>query len=135
MDYKELIESLRFMATQGKRYGMAVVVMDNAADAIEELQQIADHYEETAKDYFKDICYYLERVPKWISVKERLPRSNGFYMVKVGAAYRPIRIYEYKPCEWYEGKNLWKADNGAYCFNHFVSHWMPLPSAEGLNDA
>ena len=47
-----------------------------AADAIEELQQIAAHYEETAHDYFKDVCYYLERVPKWIPVTERLPKAE-----------------------------------------------------------
>ena len=43
----------------------------NAADAIEELQQIAAHYEETSMDYFKDVCYYMDRVQKWIPITSR----------------------------------------------------------------
>lgn len=94
-----------------------------AADAIEALQRACANYAEMATEQ------------EWIPVKERLPENNGFYMVKVGATYRPIRIYEYKPCEWYEGENLWKADDGSYCFNHFVTHWMPLPDPPKEDEA
>lgn len=48
VDYKELIESLRVMSKQGKRYGMAVIIMEQAADAIEELSK-----------------------PKWIEIESR----------------------------------------------------------------
>ena len=37
---------------------------DDAADAIEELQQIADHHEQTAKDYWKEACEYKAQLPK-----------------------------------------------------------------------
>ena len=40
--YEELVERLRFLAKQGKRYGMAVVSFQEAADAIEELQKVAN---------------------------------------------------------------------------------------------
>lgn len=36
----------------------------DAAAAIEELQQIADHYEQTAKDYWKEACEYKAQLPK-----------------------------------------------------------------------
>ena len=39
-------------------------VMHDAAAAIEELQQIADHYEQTAKDYWKEACEYKAQLPK-----------------------------------------------------------------------
>jgi hypothetical protein len=36
----------------------------DAAAAIEELQQIADHHEQTAKDYWKEACEYKAQLPK-----------------------------------------------------------------------
>ncbi len=78
-DYEELVKKLRKAAYIAKMQGSNpyrfVAHYIAAADAIEELQQIEGHYEGCAKDYFKDVCYYLERVPKWISVEERLPEG------------------------------------------------------------
>lgn len=42
-----------------------------AASAIEELQQIADRHEQTAKDYWKEACEYKAELPKrgkWIRI-------------------------------------------------------------------
>ena len=64
---------------------------------------------------------------RWIPCSERLPDGQGFYLVSVGAPYKTVRVYEYKPCEWYENENLWKKEDGSYCFNWFVEAWMPLP--------
>ena len=64
---------------------------------------------------------------RWIPVSERLPDGQGFYLVSVGAPYKTVRVYEYKPCEWFENENLWKKEDGSYCFNWFVEAWMPLP--------
>ena len=64
---------------------------------------------------------------EWISVKERMPEKDDFYLVKVGAKYRPVRVYEYNPSDWHENENMWRTEDHTYCFNHFVSHWMPLP--------
>lgn len=47
-----------------------------AADAIEELQQIADHHEQTAKDYWKEACEYKAQLPKrgkWIARTDVAP--------------------------------------------------------------
>ena len=52
----------------------ATCAMD-AADAIEELRQIADHHEQSAKDYWKEACEYKAQLPKrgeWINSKERM---------------------------------------------------------------
>lgn len=69
----------------------------------------------------------IEPEPHWIPVSERLPDGQGFYLVSVGAPYKTVRVYEYKPCEWYENENLWKKEDGSYCLNWFVEAWMPLP--------
>lgn len=66
-------------------------------------------------------------VGEWIPVSERLPLKPGLYMVTVGAPYKPVRVYEYNPCEGYENENLWKGEDGAYVFNWFVEAWQNLP--------
>lgn len=69
----------------------------------------------------------LER-DRWISVEERLPEENGYYLVKVCSPHIPVRAYEYKPDrEWGGFDTLWKGYDGSYVFDHFVTHWMPLP--------
>lgn len=90
-----------------------------AADAIEELKQIAEHYEETAMDYYKDVCYYLDRVPKWIPVTERLPEE---YTRVIGfMAWKAMTAIEYQNGKWYLIDHLETLPDEA------VTHWMPLP--------
>ena len=81
-DYKNLVEALRHCVSDEKGvtkcagcpyYPDITGCMDrlhtDAAAAIEELQQIADHHEQTAKDYWKEACEYKAQLPKrgeWI---------------------------------------------------------------------
>ena len=44
-NYTEIIERLRFYSHQGTRYGMAVITMAAAADAIEELLSMVNKLE------------------------------------------------------------------------------------------
>lgn len=44
MDYTELVKDLRSLAKHGTRYGMAVVSIREAADAIEELQKAVNFH-------------------------------------------------------------------------------------------
>lgn len=114
--YEDLVKSLR---TDHDKYFARDM---EAADAIEELQQIAGHYEETAHDYFKDVCYYLERVPKWIPITDRLPEEVGKYLVcgRRRGKQTEIWVCEFMTLGFLKG---W-ANNAA---NPCVSHWMPLP--------
>ena len=72
-DYTKLVEALRFCFTPaGKGCGYCPAYGDtrpcriglDAADAIVELQQIAAHYEQSAKDYWKEACEYKAQLPK-----------------------------------------------------------------------
>lgn len=86
-EYKKLVEALRWCSvdeyvpykgfpmdeeTHGKELlekGYLYILHQRAAAAIEELQQIADHYEQTAKDCWKEACEYKAQLPKrgeWI---------------------------------------------------------------------
>lgn len=44
-----------------------------AADALEELQQIADHHEQKAKDYWKEACEYKQRIAE---LEAQLPKED-----------------------------------------------------------
>ena len=56
----------------------------------------------------------LREQPRWISVEERLPEEDGFYLV-----YGP---FIYRDTKWYDRKNF-----SQYFWKHDVTHWMPLP--------
>ena len=75
-DYTKMVEALRKVADYINCYDCDMwglgecdterksCVLHNAADAIEELQQIAEHHEQTAKDYWKEACEYKAQLPK-----------------------------------------------------------------------
>ena len=71
--------------------------------------------------------------PHWIPCSEKLPESDGFYLVTVCAEYRPVRIYCFSPYGMHEDKKYWMndCDCHSYVFNHFVEAWLPLPEPYG----
>lgn len=128
--YEDLIKDLRDpKCGDGTQY-TKIHMRREAADAIENLLKIIQRQ----KDSINCLAYDMSFTQRWIPVTERLPETNGEYLVKVGAPHKPIRIYEYKPTDLGDrNENLW-IGNGGYCFNWFVEYWMPLPSVEGLNE-
>ena len=143
-DYKELVEALRCkelekiacpdcaerecVANSGRGLWCRVPkLMDDAADAIEELLQIADHYEQTAKDYWQEACDYKAQIPHWISVEERLPDDSFQRVIATGGkemclafCYGRIGDVVY----WKKAKNKIDVCGG---FLRGITHWMPLP--------
>ena len=131
MKYDELIKDLRICAStfcescekcsHSNEHGDCYNGLKrSAADAIEGLQQIAGHYEESAHDYFKDVCYYLEHMPKWIPVSERLPEVGQKVLFSYrGCIKKRPRIF----IGWYNGKQ-W---DSLFATEYDVTHWMQLP--------
>ena len=66
--------------------------------------------------------------PKWISVEERLPEREVYFVRCIHnytdndeyECYK-VAIYLSEKCRWIDVGNLLK-----------VTHWMPIPSTEGL---
>ena len=110
-------------------------MMNASADALEELQQIADHYEQTAKDYWKEACEYKRRITdapnKWIPCKERLPESNGKYLVTWDglSGYTYVDILSYGYADDAETNPFWYFYDSEYgeCIHDNVIAWMLLP--------
>lgn len=61
------------------------------------------------------------RVPKWISVDNRLPEEDGYYLCCIKSALFPDRVYI----------DILECDKGSFEEGHIytdtVTHWMPLP--------
>ena len=60
-------------------------------------------------------------VPKWISVTEKLPEEDGYYLCCIKSSLFPDRIYI----------DILECDKSSFEEGHIytdtVTHWMPLP--------
>ena len=112
--YEDLIETLRFCAKNGYCHDcpyekpcagtMGDGLYCEAADAIEELSK-----------------------PRWIPVTERLPEKEGEYLTysKSGDVCRnAFLVFPDGMTKWYHNYEIWGG----------ITHWMPLPSTDGLNE-
>lgn len=63
---------------------------------------------------------------QWVSVKDRLPKKKGDYIIYNTDGIVWPYWYDADDNSWYDSCG-YKTD--------IVTHWMPLPSAEGLNEA
>ena len=61
------------------------------------------------------------RVPKWISVEDRLPEEDGYYLCCIKSSLFPDRVYI----------DILECDKGSFEEGHIytdtVTHWMPMP--------
>lgn len=106
--YDELVKRLR--AARAVVFKTEdVTLLGEAADAIEELLQKA------------------QQLPRWIPVTERLPEAGERVL-----CYCRANIYEVMKMRT-DGD--WVYDTNHVYMHSFVTHWMPLPSTEGLNEA
>lgn len=100
-------------------------IIIQAADAIEELSH---DYEKLAED-FNGAVELLHKRNCWIPVTERLPKEGEFVLVYVDLypnKHDGGVIAVSKRMDW----NYWQG----FGREIDITHWMPLPSTEGLNE-
>ena len=117
--YEKLMKELRDMSKLGMKYGMGVVKMREAADAIEELEGKHFMMKKTAE-------WLGEKVPRWIPVTEQPPLKVGDegytgYLVFANGHYE---IADYT-IDKYDNVPFFHVD-GEY--EPAVTHWMELPA-------
>ena len=115
--YKELVKELRDPCPHEN-----CILCQKAADAIEELQQIAEHYKGCFDDWYREACDYKATIPHWIPVTERLPDVFKHVLVNIpGMAPFPTvqEAFSEKNGLWYSNGFRYEADE--------ITHWMPLP--------
>ena len=64
---------------------------------------------------------YEDGKPKWISVKERLPKEWEDVLVRSWCGFCEVAIYLGTPGKW---RVCWSHDR---LEDNSVTHWMPLP--------
>ena len=101
--------------------------MSRYIDVDELLENMRRHRQHSVPfEYIKSLTpAHVAPVPKWISVKDRLPEEGEDVIAYLGEG-----IFEI--C-WMLKDGVWETRD-AYLDTGAVTHWMPLPSAEGLHD-
>ena len=156
--YEELVKELRYCNTGGDRCvdcsyadttGCIGVIREKAADAIEELIGSVECYEATTDMALieENGSTVIRFMPKWIPVTEALPEEGRHLALcsptmKGGEPYaRILRFSEnLESVDRYDFEGINRSgwyyydDEYGHLEVDTVTHWMPLPSTEGLNE-
>ena len=74
----------------------------------------------------------MEKKPAWVRVKDRLPETDGIYIVTAcdegvpygeGIWYSTVVVC----AEYFKGDWVWYEGSQEYSLEGIVTHWMPLP--------
>lgn len=124
---------------------------DDAADAIEDLLDKVESSEnrhvvesEMIDEMYAENERLKNKVPKWISVEDRLPELNQeVFVYAVGQTdgffgdnvITKCKRYIFKPFPSSEGFENWSSPWQYFHTDYRITHWMPLPAQpkEGLN--
>lgn len=142
MKYEILLNQLRDPIRLGFCSESDAVLIKEAADAIEELLGVIQRQREMI-----NASAYLPLYPKpmkWISVTERLPELRMWESGSL-ASSNVLFVTEDKTIHiGYVMEDFHFNDNGCLKIDRWfmlggyrienVTHWMPLPSTEGLNE-
>lgn len=90
------------------------------ADALAYIQQLEDHIRDITK-----------MVPRWISVKKRLPENSLRALVRVIHSYNPTDVYADIAMSYFADGH-WEDIPPKY---YDVTHWMPLPELPEVKNA
>jgi len=117
--YEELIQRLR------SHNGWALnKTLDEAADAIEDLSGLVDHYggETGIKDLQEYASKYwdlLKNAPRWVSVTEKPPEKDA-----------PVFVYLFSDSPyiaWINHEGEWETEEFTIDRDCLPKAWMPLP--------
>lgn len=108
---------------------MKQTVEEVAREAAEDCYEC--HYDDSlemrlVKEAFRQGAEWQSKQSPWISVKERLPENNTVVLTR--GAYGFLICQLSSLGEWETGANVDKERLG-------ITHWMPIPSFEGILEA
>ena len=126
MDIEELIDSLRAYAADRHTRPPMEEVLTQAADAIEQFGKKVSEWQEEACKWNNEYFALRDSVPRWISVKERLPEKRKWVLCLCEADI--IDVLRWENNEWYH-------DPMHVYYPSFVSHWQTLPTPPEEDEA
>lgn len=92
-------------------------------------EETVDCVRQMAEDTLAYIKQLEAQVPKWVSVKERLPEKTITACLVYADGY--TRVADWTHDKW--GEDFWFYVDGEY--DPEVTHWMPLPEPPNENRA
>lgn len=124
-NYDELVKELR------SGCGLPVLQdkMDRAAAAIEELQKRVQSWQEEACKWNNEYYALHDSISRWASVKDAMPKECEDVLL----------LFEHNQAVGFWTGIGWSINNGDDSYmpidfaEPYPTHWMPLPSTEGLN--
>lgn len=136
--YNELIKALRETDfSDGCPCGAEPMCKDKdcvilqAADAIEELSKLAEVNAKRVLKWAFDAEKAEEKL-RWIPVTEQLPEE--WWPVLGLIQYHDEKEPPSQQVLWYLGNGHWRETWRGDMIESDVTHWMPLPSTDGLNE-
>lgn len=127
--YEELVKRLRAQAEAERFYDGEEMLYEIAADAIESTNKA---YQMISEAYEAEVTKQ-----NWIPVTEELPKTRESILGKKSSKV----IVAFRFDDGTQGADTAHTLNGKWVFeDHItvvartVTHWMPLPSTEGLNE-
>lgn len=120
--YEALVARVRYHIQKANFMGLkdaeSTRLLNEAADAIEELQRQTDGWVEQERKAL------INSLPRWIPVTERLPKY-GDWVLGIGPKHG-YHICEYRGITHfpYSGDSPWFSAKGR---SLTITHWMPLP--------
>ena len=124
-DYKKTISDLRNFNANYE----ANKLTNDAADAIEELLKENAELDNSGRVLMAAFARLKEKVPKWISVEERLPEPGQGVLVYDDCEYMSVADYTHDK----HFPTVYEFHvNGEY--EPGVTHWMPLPEPPKEDD-
>ena len=141
MNYDELVKTLREPCPHEN-----CVLSQQAADAIEELQKKVQEWQEEACKWNNEYFALRDSMPRWISVKERLPEKDGDYLVwvcleeDVGEPFCGIFPFDANVPDFGRWEEYYDPETYGWSGSEFlpiagVTHWMPLPTPPKEDEA
>lgn len=133
--YEELVKRLREESEierwlQPHSANETPKLLNDAADAIEGLSGLVDHYGgetgiKNLQEYASKYWDTLAKIPRWVSVSDRLPDNIDEEVLvcnegygKDGTGFATVAVYNGNG--WLE---CWERKQYLAC----ITHWMPLP--------
>ena len=129
MTDEALVKQLRTASVQcdDMRLPSFGYLMKTAAEAIEHLITLKDFWEDAAN---KRLDKIEAKLPKWISVTERLPEPETEVLAAFDDGYVWAMWQKWSLTDEYEeGENPFDYYKDVGAGIHTVTHWMPLPKS------
>jgi len=116
---KEPSEILKEIAKENSYEGWYSLIYDSPGYTVHEFTELA-------------MTRYAEQFTKWIDVNDRLPETEGYYLVVIDQLVANKKRGQVHVSDLFSAVDM-KTMQPTLRFQDYITHWMPLPSPPPVN--